>query len=664
MKTVLVLEGTDHDRGFLEALLQDYGYAVTQVRGKVLQVPEVAGDLETFDENIYEKTPLATFRSHLDSKRYAVVPTAVDAFKVSEPSQCVEQHFRGIYEKGPLGIFRTGLDGKLLSMNPAGARMLKYDSPQEMIEVVNRTNIAEACYRDSCHRQKILAEVLRSKDWQLYEEKFRCKDGSVIDCHFHVLAVRDDNGRALELEGFLEDISERKRIERALQFPQFAIDKTIDQNFWSDVNARFIYVNDAACRALGYSRKELLQMSVPEIALIFSVEKFAEHQRELKKKGFLTFETMHRAKDGRVYPVEIRATYVEFDGKEYICAFATDISERKRTEESLWLSQVMIDVASVGIFRSNEDARILSVNDYVACRLGYTPEELCTMTLFDLDPTLTPEFWREHRKKVTAAGFNTFESVHRCKDGSEFPVEVTVNLFKFGDQAFSCSFAKDITERKRSEGLIKASLAEKEVLLREIHHRVKNNLQVVSSLLYLQAQTLSDPELQSHFFESQSRICSMALAHEHLYQSKSLAEVSVRSYVESLAGQLQEVFYISGQKIECRTFIGDIVFHIDKVIPCGLLITEFLSNAYKHAFVDGRNGTITISIEQVGEQFVLSVADDGVGMPAGLDYSQGTTLGLQLVTALVKQHNGTLELEQEGGTLFRVTFANSVAVDN
>jgi two-component sensor histidine kinase len=215
----------------------------------------------------------------------------------------------------------------------------------------------------------------------------------------------------------------------------------------------------------------------------------------------------------------------------------------------------------------------------------------------------------------------------------------------------------DITERKRTEQLIRASLEEKEVLLREIHHRVKNNLQVISSLLYLQSQKFSDAELQTCFLESQNRICSMALAHEQLYQSKNLAEVSIKTYLENLVRQQQQICPSTDQKIDCRLAVEDIPLDIEKVIPCGLLITELLSNAYKHAFADGRNGQVVISLYGEAGKFELTVADDGVGLPADFDYRKAKTLGLQLVTALVDQLNGTLELENGNGTCFRVLFA-------
>jgi two-component sensor histidine kinase len=214
----------------------------------------------------------------------------------------------------------------------------------------------------------------------------------------------------------------------------------------------------------------------------------------------------------------------------------------------------------------------------------------------------------------------------------------------------------DITERKAAEELIRASLKEKEVLLREIHHRVKNNLQVVSSLLFLQSQKFSDPELRTCFLESQSRVCSMALAHEQLYQSKNLAEVSIKTYLENLIKQQQQISIYPGQEIICQVAIEDIPLHIEKVVPTGLLVTELLSNVYKHAFADGGGGQVTISLQNDNGQIVLEVADNGVGLPADFHPYEAKTLGLQLVTALVNQLDGTMELENDNGTCFRIRF--------
>jgi two-component sensor histidine kinase len=149
----------------------------------------------------------------------------------------------------------------------------------------------------------------------------------------------------------------------------------------------------------------------------------------------------------------------------------------------------------------------------------------------------------------------------------------------------------------------------------------------------------------------------MALAHEQLYQSKNLAEISIKGYVENLVGQIQEIFVTPGQAIDCRLAVEDLDLDITKVVPCGLMITELLSNAYKHAFVDGRSGQVTISMKSSTGQIELAVTDNGIGWPDELDYRQPKTLGLQLVKALTNQLNGTLELERSNGTRFRVCFA-------
>jgi PAS domain S-box-containing protein len=799
MKTVLVLEGNEQDHGALQALLQDHGYTVKQTSGKTLQVSEVPQGADPHNRPGAENAPLATFRSSLDGKLYAVASAAEEAFEVTEPPQGVEQHLRGIYEKGPLGIFRSSLPGKLLSINPAGARMLKYDSPREMIETVNRSRIGEALYLDDSHRQEILAEVLESREWRAYEERFRCKDGSIIDCNFHMRAVSAVDGQPLELEGFFEDISERKRTEEALKMSQFILDEASLGIFRGSDDARILAVNDYWAGKLGYTPGELCSMSFFDIDPSLTPELWRAHREKIAATGSNTFESVHRRKDGTEFPVEITVNLFKYQDQVFSCSFAKDITPRKRAEKALRESErryrSIVDHAPFGITHSTKDGKLVSVNpalasilkydstqelmeainrssiqellfpkpsereplverilsadswtvfnnrlrckdgSLVTCRVhsrrivdedgqargfesyqenitdqveavqalqeseekfrvlaetspvaiciyqgerlvyanpameglfGYDAEELCRMKFWDWVHDDFKELVRS-RGLTRLAGENVpgqYEAKYLTKTGQERYVLVSAGVIEYQGRPTGVASFLDITERKRSEELIRSSLAEKEVLLREIHHRVKNNLQVVSSLLYLQSQKLTDPELQSHFLESQSRICSMALAHEQLYQSKSLAEINIRSYVESLVDQLRQIFQRPGQQIECWTVIGDIVLDIAQVIPCGLLITELLSNAYKHAFADGRNGTITISMEQFGKQLALTVADDGVGLPAGLDYRQTTTLGLQLVTALVNQLNGIVALEQEGGTLVRITFAEAVVRDN
>jgi len=211
--------------------------------------------------------------------------------------------------------------------------------------------------------------------------------------------------------------------------------------------------------------------------------------------------------------------------------------------------------------------------------------------------------------------------------------------------------AFDITETKKAEEIVKSSLREKELLLKEIHHRVKNNLQITSSLLRLQAAKIPDAAVRQLLRESQDRIRSMALVHEMLYRSEDLARVDFPQYVRALVPQLFRS-YNPGGRIRYRVEIDELVFGVDLAVPCGLIINELVANALKHAFPGDRRGEICVRMRLEQDRYRLSVEDDGIGFPAGLDVSQTGTLGLQLVRTLTEQIGGRLQEKTGQGTAF------------
>ena len=216
---------------------------------------------------------------------------------------------------------------------------------------------------------------------------------------------------------------------------------------------------------------------------------------------------------------------------------------------------------------------------------------------------------------------------------------------------------RDITERKRAEERIRASLKEKEVLLKEIHHRVKNNLQIISSLLYLQASRTEHAGAVSALRESRNRIKSMALIHERLYQSANLASVDMGEYTRNLVSDLQRSYRIEESAVRLRLNIQDIPLGITEAIPCGLIINELVSNALKHAFPKGRAGEVTIGLRRAtANRTTLTVSDNGIGFPEQMDFRKSPSLGLTLINSLVEQLGGTIDLDRRGGTTFTITF--------
>lgn len=218
---------------------------------------------------------------------------------------------------------------------------------------------------------------------------------------------------------------------------------------------------------------------------------------------------------------------------------------------------------------------------------------------------------------------------------------------------------RDIGERKQIEDRLRTSLHEKEVLLKEIHHRVKNNLQIISSMLNLQASQAADEAVLQALLEGQTRVRSMALIHEVLYQSGDLARIDFGTYVRELTSQLYQAYNMHTGPVAITVQTDAVFLSMETAVPCGLILNELVSNALKHAFCDGRSGQINIYLQAPGHaRYQLTVSDDGIGFPSHLDYRQTTTLGLQLVNSLVEQLEGELTIANHQGTSITITFAD------
>ncbi|MBN1234455.1 MAG: PAS domain S-box protein [Methanotrichaceae archaeon] len=224
--------------------------------------------------------------------------------------------------------------------------------------------------------------------------------------------------------------------------------------------------------------------------------------------------------------------------------------------------------------------------------------------------------------------------------------------------AIEC-ITRDVTDRIYTEEQLKSSLEEKEVLLKEVHHRVKNNMQVISSLLNLQSDSIKDPRIIEILKESRNRVRSMAVIHEKLYKSADFKHIDFGEYIRNLAADLLKSYRSMPGGIQLRINVEDAILGIDTAIPCGLIINELVSNALKHAFPEDRKGEINIELFRNGDRFTLIVSDNGIGFPEGLDFRQTESLGLQLVRTLTQQLGGTIELYRNCGTVFKIIFSES-----
>jgi two-component sensor histidine kinase len=244
------------------------------------------------------------------------------------------------------------------------------------------------------------------------------------------------------------------------------------------------------------------------------------------------------------------------------------------------------------------------------------------------------------------------------KDGTPVHVIVAGSPILSGERLIGVvGVYTDITERKQAEAQLQASLWEKEVLLKELHHRVRNNLQVISSLLYLQSLTAQDVDSAKMLHDSRNRVQSMALVHETLYGSQDLGRIPFGEYVHSLTASLIESYGTDSSAIEAKIHVDGVMLSVDLAIPCGLIINELVSNALEHAFQGRDSGVIEVYFGASGDgRYTLRVRDNGVGLPQGLDVENAETLGWRLVKMLVEQLDGTMQVDGDVGTELCITF--------
>jgi PAS domain S-box-containing protein len=323
----------------------------------------------------------------------------------------------------------------------------------------------------------------------------------------------------------------------------------------------------------------------------------------------------------------------------------------------------LLESAPDGIVVVDRGGTIVIVNSQTERMFGYSRDELIGNKI----ELLVPLGSREHHGRDRAAYAADPRTrpmgagralTGRAKNGSEFPVEISLSPLVTDQESLVMSIVRDITDRRRAEELIQASLREKEALLREIHHRVKNNLQITSSLLRLQAGAIENPEARQVFAETQHRIRSMALVHEKLYGSTNLSQIDFGDYIRTLGDLLFKSFAVDPSRIRLTVIDEEVLLSIDTAVPCGLIVNELLLNALKHAFPDDARGEIVVELADGGDGWCrMAVRDDGIGLPDDAAHDSAGTLGLQLVRGLVAQLDGQLSVEYgRGGAGFGIRF--------
>lgn len=312
------------------------------------------------------------------------------------------------------------------------------------------------------------------------------------------------------------------------------------------------------------------------------------------------------------------------------------------------------------------EGKILRANNQVSNIFLYSSDELVGMPVEILMPE---RYRRKHvhhrdgymaspRTRPMGAGLELYGI---RKDGTEFPVDIMLSPLKTSKGDMILSIIRDVTERKKAEAQILEDSKRKATLLQEIHHRVKNNLQIISSLLFLQSSYVTDSEILQALKESRARIRSIALIHEQLYQTENFAKVDFGDYLQQLSKELFSMYSIEQNRIVLDLDVIHLPISIDAAIPCGLIINELISNSLKYAFPNNRKGRIWLDLKLLSDStYHLEIGDNGVGLPKEYNLMTTKTLGLKLVMDLVKQLEGILTTKTDEGLVYSIIFKEPV----
>jgi PAS domain S-box-containing protein len=467
------------------------------------------------------------------------------------------------------------------------------------------------------------------------------------------------------IESVSREITERKKAED--RFKQVA--ESAGEWIWEvDANGLYTYSSHVVEKTLGYTPEEIVGKKYfydffePGIMTQLKEEAFEVFYRKAPFKNSI-YSNVH--KNGRVVFLESSGTPV-LDWRGNLLGYRgvdTDITERKWTEEALRYSKekyrVVFETTGTAIVII-EDNIISMANTEFEKLSGYSKEEVegkKSWTEFIMKEDLEKEKEYHNLCKLDPGAVPLTHEFKACDRYGNMK-DIFMRIATIPTTKKIVASLLDITERKLAEEHLRKSLREKEILLRELHHRTKNNMQVISSLLDLHSITIDDKKMLQIIKEIQNRIRSIALVHEKLYQAKDLSDVNLKDYITDLIHALLVSYEGSKGRISLKADIDNIFLSLDTVTPCGLIISELVSNSLKYAFPDKKKGEITIECHSTDDsEMKLRISDNGIGLPDGLDFRNAKSLGFKLICKLAEdQLRGTVELEGGKGTAFLIKF--------
>ena len=588
--------------------------------------------------------------------------------KVDEVLIKSEEKYRQMFENIQAVYFETDLDGKVLEVSPSVESFSLYKR-DDLIG----SDVSEI-YSDPSIRQEFLNKIFEKGSITNFNLNFKNKDNSIIYTTINAKLLNNLYGKPQKIIGVILNISQLRETINALQKSEERFreifENTNDIVYTLDFEGNFTSVNPSAERLLGYKFNE---MKNPNMGHYLSPGTTQIAFDNIKKKlsGEITnsiYEVEFVNKDGSYTSLEINSKIRYKNGEpSEIFGIARNITERveankviKKNEEKY---RMIFENAPLGIMTADTKGNIIEINSTLLQLLGSKSiGETKSINILKFPPLVESGSATSFKQCIDTGKSVIFETTYTSIWGNTLNAKIYTKPFK-NKKGKVTSFqviVEDITEEKISEQKLKSALIEKEILIREIHHRVKNNMQIIISLINMQMQDISDELMIRKYKELQQRVRTMSIIHEDLYMSDDLSKINFGKYLHKLSNNLLQI-YSSKYEVNLKFNVSDIFLGIDIAIPFGLIVNELLTNSFKHAFTEEwfkkqKNILPEIKIDFVstGNKYLLAISDNGVGIPDNIDELKEVSLGLMLVDILVTQLKGTLLTNNQHGTSFEI----------
>ncbi|WP_321421270.1 PAS domain S-box protein [uncultured Methanobacterium sp.] len=652
---------------WMEIAHPDYRKKMMEYHQQRIKDPDLAPqEYETvfIKKNGEQRVAYITVTALSGSEKWLASATDItDLKKIQNKLEKNVLRFRALAEYNVDGIITTDSGGKILYFNNSLLEMFGYSRD----ELKNRelTLLMPERYREnfmngikkfqSTGEHHLAGRTLETIGLNSAGHEFP----------FEMSLTKWEAEKKVYFTSIIRDITERKKSEKALsdseqKYSHLFSSVPVGIGITS-LNGKIIDVNKAMQDITGYAPEELKNTNVK--TSFVTPEDYELLLEELQESGKVRdYEVALKRKGQKIYYALLNSELIEIGGDKVILTTVRDITETKETEqclinsekryrklyssmnEGLAVHEIIYDDANIPV-----DYEIIDVNNAYEEILGIKKKDIQRKRASDAYGAGKAPYIEVYSEVAETGNPAHFETYFEPLDKYFY-----ISVFSPSKGTFATVF-EDITSRKKAEVKIKKSLEEKEVLLREIHHRVKNNMQILSSLLNLQIQYEDSDETISVLKDSQGRVKSMAMIHEKLYQSSNFSNINFKEYLERLVSGIFYSYEITTGNIGSEIDIEDVNLNIDTAIPLGLIINELVTNSVKHAFPQGE-GTISIKLKSLPEQMELTVADNGIGLPVNIDIQNPKTLGLQLVKSLTEQLDGDIRVERSNGTVFKITF--------